>query len=43
MDKLILGTWLIGENQVSFNSEINAIQYAIDSGITHIDLSLIHI
>lgn len=42
MDKLILGTWLIGENQVSFNSEINAIQYAIDSGITHIDTAEIY-
>lgn len=42
MDKLILGTWRIGENQASFNYEVNAIQYAIDSGITHIDTAEIY-
>ncbi len=42
MDKIIFGTWLIGENEDSHNKEIDAIQYAIDKGITHIDTAEIY-
>lgn len=42
MDKLILGTWLIGESQEKYSREVNAILYAIDNGITHIDTAEIY-
>lgn len=37
MDKLILGTWYVGESKEKYNSEVEAIQYAIESRISHID------
>lgn len=35
--KLVLGTWKLGENPGSRHSEIEALQYALNHGITHID------
>lgn len=42
MDKLIMGTWRIGETPEKYDIEVNAIQYAIDRGITHIDTAEIY-
>ncbi|MDO5718094.1 MAG: aldo/keto reductase [Tissierellia bacterium] len=37
LDKLILGTWKMGDIKSEYNREIESVQYAVESGINYID------